>query len=336
MNSTYIIAEVGPNHNGSLNMALKYVDELSSIGVDAIKFQLANPDKLFSLNSKFAKYQIKNAKYKSPKEMIKKTQLSHSEHLEVYNYCQKKNIQYICSAFDLESLKFLNKNFNLEYFKIASGEIFSLDMLEYISKFKKKIILSTGMASFDEVNQCLKILNKNFKKDITILHCISTYPVKIENVNLNVMKEIEKKFKCSVGFSDHTKDILSSIVAVSMGATIIEKHVTFSRKLKGPDHKVSSTISEFKKLVQEVKKINLIKGSGKNIISLGEKEIADVSRKSIVAKKTMTKDHIIKKSDITFKRPGSGILPIYKNKILGKKVKKIIIKDRLISLKDIH
>lgn len=336
MSKTYIIAEVGPNHNGSLKMALKYVDELSNIGVDAIKFQLADPKKLFSKNSKFAKYQIKNSKYKNPKEMIKKTQLSKSDHLHIYNYCNKKNIQYLCTAFDLESLKFLNKNFNLSFFKIASGEIFSLDMLDYISKFKKKIILSSGMASFDEINQCIKILNKNFKKQITILHCISSYPVKIENVNLNVMSKLHKKFNYPVGFSDHTKDILSSIVAVSMGATIIEKHVTFSRGLEGPDHKASSTISEFKKLVKEIRKIDLIKGSDKNIISDEENEIANVSRKSIVANKTLYEKHIIKNSDITFKRPGTGILPIFKNKIIGKKVKNKILKDSVINLKDVH
>ena len=242
----------------------------------------------------------------------------------------------MCTAFDLDSIKFLNKNFNLKYFKIASGEIFSIDVLEYISKYKKKIILSTGMSSYKEINQSIKILNSNFKKNITLLHCISNYPVALKNVNLNVMTELKRRFRCEVGFSDHTKDIFSSIVAVSMGAKIIEKHVTFDRKLKGPDHKASSTISEFDKLVKAIRKIELVKGSAENKISELEKEIANVSRKSIVASKDIKKNKTIKEGDIEFKRPGTGILPIFKNKILGKKAKVKILKDHIIQLKDIH
>ena len=317
-------------------MALEYVDKLSEIGVDAIKFQLTNPNLLFSNESKFAKYQLVNSNYINPKQMIKETQLSKSEHLRIYDYCLKKNIDYLCTAFDLDSIKFLNNNFNMKYFKIASGEIFSIDVLEYISKYKKKIILSTGMATFSEIKQSLKIINSNFKKNITLLHCISNYPVALKNVNLNVMKELKKHFKCDVGFSDHTKDIFSSIIAVSMGAKIIEKHVTFDRNLKGPDHKASSTIREFDKLVKAIRKIEIVKGNSENSISKLEKEIANVSRKSIVAKSDIAKNKIINLKDITFKRPGNGILPIYKNKILGKKTKIKILKDNLIRLKDIY
>ena len=147
---TYVIAEVGPNHNGSLKMAMEYVDKLSDIGVNAIKFQLTKPNLLFSKDSKFAKYQLQNSNYNDPKQMIKETQLSKSSHIKIYERCLKKNIDYLCTAFDLDSIKFLNKNFNLKYFKIASGEIFSIDVLEYISKYKKKIITSRvdGIESF--------------------------------------------------------------------------------------------------------------------------------------------------------------------------------------------
>ena len=332
---TYIIAEVGPNHNGSLEFALEYIEALSLIGVDAIKFQLANPKLLFSKDSKLAKYQKENTKFKSPLEMIKKHQLKPSDHIKLYKRCKKKKIDYLCTGFDLESVKFLNENFDLKYFKIASGEIFSLDMLEYMSNYKKPIILSTGMAKFDEIGETIKILNSNFKKQITLLHCISNYPVKINRVNLNVMNKLKEHFRYPVGFSDHTETIFSSIVAASMGANIIEKHVTFDKKLIGPDHKASSTIEEFKELVQQIRNVETVKGNSNNYISKSEKEIADVARKSIVAKKNLKKNHVLTINDICYKRPGTGILPIFKNKIIGKKIKKNISKDKKILFKDI-
>ena len=332
---TYIIAEVGPNHNGSLEFALEYIDALTLIGVDAIKFQLAEPKLLFSKDSKLAKYQTENTNYKTPLQMIANHQLSQNDHIKLYKKCKKNKIDYLCTGFDLQSVKFLNENFDLKYFKIASGEIFSIDILEYISKFNKPIILSTGMAKFDEISQTIKILNSNFKKNITLLHCISNYPAKINKVNLNVMNKLKELFDYPVGFSDHTETILSSIIAVSMGAIIIEKHVTFDKKLIGPDHKASSTIEEFKELVSEIRKVELIKGNKKNYISKSEIEIANVSRKSIVAKKNLKKNKILSNNDFCYKRPGTGILPIYKNKIIGKKLKKNINKDKLILLKDL-
>ncbi len=333
---TYIIAEVGPNHNGSLEFALDYIDALSLIGVDAIKFQLAEPKLLFSKDSKLAKYQKENTNFKTPLEMISRHQLSQSDHIKLYKKCKRKKIDYLCTGFDLQSVKFLNENFDLKYFKIASGEIFSIDILEYISQFKKPIILSTGMANFDEITQTIKILNHNFKKNITLLHCISNYPAKINTVNLNVMNKLNEIFEYPVGFSDHTESIFSSIVAVSMGATIIEKHVTFDKKLKGPDHKASSTIEEFKELVNEIRKVEVVKGNSKNHISKSEKEIANVSRKSIVAKTNLKKNKMLTDNDLCYKRPGTGILPIYKNKIIGKKLKRNINKDKLILFKDLN
>ena len=327
---TYIIAEVGPNHNGSLDFALDYIDALSLIGVDAIKFQLAEPKLLFSKDSKLAKYQIENTNFKTPLEMISRHQLSQSDHIKLYKKCKRKKIDYLCTGFDLQSVKFLNENFDLKYFKIASGEIFSIDVLEYISQFKKPIILSTGMANFDEITQTIKILNYNFKKNITLLHCISNYPAKINTVNLNVMNKLNEIFKYPVGFSDHTESIFSSIVAVSMGATIIEKHVTFDKKLKGPDHKASSTIEEFKELVNEIRKVEVVKGNSKNYISKSEKEIANVSRKSIVAKQYIRKGDVFTNNNISVKRPGSGISPMLWYKILGTEAKKDYKIDDLI------
>ena len=336
MKNTYIIAEVGPNHNGSFEMASNYVDVLSEIGVDAIKFQLVNPDLLFSENAIFAEYQKNKNSYNSPKNMAKSHQLSHEDHIKIYKKCLEKNIDYLCTPFDLSSLKFLNENFDLKFFKIASGEIFSVDMLEYISNNSKPIILSTGMATFEEIEKTIEILNLNTKKEIIILHCISNYPTKIENVNLNVMKKLQKIFNYPIGFSDHTEDIFSSMIAVSMGAVVIEKHVTFDKNLDGPDHKASSTIEEFEELIKQIRKIEIVRGSEDNKISNEEKEIANVARKSIVANNNIDKDQIISEENICYKRPGFGILPIYKDQVIGKKAKKMILKNYIIKFEDLY
>ena len=335
MNNTYIIAEIGPNHNGSVEMALQYIDELSDIGANAIKFQLTNSDDLFSNESIFADYQKSSNKFRTAKDMIANLQLKPKEHLQLYNKCKEKKIDYLCTAFDLESLIFLNENMNLKYFKIASGEIFSIDMLQYMSNIKKPIIFSTGMATFDEIELSLSILNKNFKKDITLLHCISNYPTSLEDVNLNIMNNLKGTFNYSVGFSDHTIDNLSSIAAVSMGAKIIEKHVTFDKNSDGPDHKASSTINEFSNLVNDIRKIELIKGSNVKEISDKEKEVATAARKSITAKYELPVNKIITNNDICFKRPGTGVLPYESHLIIGKKVKKLIKMNDIIKLNDI-
>lgn len=332
---TYIIAEVGPNHNGSLDMAISYIDELSKIGVNAVKFQLTNPYKLFSNNSFMADYQIQNQKQETPIKMALRHQLKPRDHLKLIKRCKQKKVDYLCTAFDLSSQKFLLNNANLKYIKIASGELFSLDILNLISKSKIPILLSTGMSKFNELQKTINILNSNFPKKIILLHCISRYPAPFKQVNLNVMLKLKKKFKCDVGFSDHTENNMSSTLAVAMGAKFIEKHVTFDKNLEGPDHKASSTITEFKDLVQQIRLVEKIKGNDKNIIGKEEKKISNVARKSIVAKKDLNKNHLITNKDLTFKRPGTGILPIFLDKVVGKRTIKKINRNDIIKLKDL-
>lgn len=335
MSKTYIIAEVGPNHNGSLKLALEMIRKLSSINVDAIKFQLAVPEWLYSKDSFKARYQERSHKH-SALEMCKINQLSHDEHLILHNECKEYDVDYLCSAFDIKSLRFLDEEINVSRYKIASGEISSLDMLDYIRSQNKPIILSTGMATFDEIGRTIKYLNCFQKKDITILHCISSYPAALEDVNMNVMPTLKEKFGYPVGFSDHTIGTISSTVAVSMGASIIEKHVTIDRNMQGPDHQASSTIEEFSELVKSIRAVETIKGSFKKHFSASELDVSKVARKSIVSKNLLNPGHVIKPEDICFKRPGTGILPFDKHLVLGKKVKNMIEKDRIIKIKDLH
>tara|TARA_X000000368_G_C22980878_1_gene689860 strand:+ start:301 stop:1314 length:1014 start_codon:yes stop_codon:yes gene_type:complete len=318
-NKTFIIAEIGPNHNGSTSKALKMIKQLSKSGVDSIKFQLGDPNKVYSDSSFKADYQKKNDDHKSIIEMAKSYQLSHKDHIKISNYCKKKKIIYSCTAFDLESLKFLDKVIKVPFFKIASGEVFSLDMLEYISKRKKPILLSTGMSTFRDISLILKKLNKFKKKDITIMHCVSSYPAKRENLNLNIIDEIKKKFNCKIGYSDHSLGEDACLIAIAKGAKVIEKHVTISKNLIGPDHKSSATIAEFKKLIKKIRNFELILGNGKKKFSKEEMHIQKVARKSVATNRRIFKNEKIKIKDLCFRRPGTGISPFDVKKILGKK-----------------
>ncbi len=263
---TYIIAEIGPNHNGSFQMAKKMISLLKGSGVDAIKFQLANPEKVYSKNSFKADYQIKNTNKGSIKDMSRRYQLSKEDHLKLANLCRKNKIDYLCSAFDKESLEFLVKKIKVKYIKVPSGEITSLDILNYISKLKKKIILSTGMASIGEIKNAIKKLNKKHKQEIVILHCVSSYPTDKKDLNLNIIKEFQKIFKIDIGFSDHSLGNEASLAAVALGAKIIEKHVTISKKMIGPDHSSSSSIKEFYSLVKQIRELEKMLGTSKKKI----------------------------------------------------------------------
>lgn len=328
---TFIIAEVGPNHNGKLDIAIQLIEELSQIGVDAVKFQLTIPENLYSLDSYKARYQIENDTSRSPLEMSRRLQLSYKDHLELNRVCNRNSVQYLCTAFDMESLKFLNNETDISHFKIPSGEILTTDILNYISRFDKPVILSTGMATFDEINKSLEILNQHHKQDITILHCVSNYPAQPEEVNLDIMLELKKRFNCKIGFSDHTLGNEAAIAAVSLGATCIEKHVTFDKNAVGPDHKASADVKEFSALVQSIRKVEKLFGSQDKVFSEDEIEIRKMARKSIVSLHDLHPGHIITENDVTFKRPGTGIPPIELQSIIGKKITKFIEADRVIT-----
>ncbi len=335
MNKTYIIAEIGPNHNGSFQKAKKMISLLKNSGVDAIKFQLANPEKVYSKNSFKADYQIKNTEKGSIIDMSRKYQLSKKDHIKLANLCYKNKIDYLCSAFDKESLEFLVKKIKIKYIKVPSGEITSLDILDYISKLKKKIILSTGMASIDEIKDAIKKLNKNHRKNIVILHCVSSYPTDKKDLNLNVIREFQKIFKIDIGFSDHSLGNAASLAAVAMGAKVIEKHVTISKKMIGPDHSSSSSIKEFYSLVKQIRELEKMLGGSKKRLLTSEKNTRNMSRKSIVANKDLMRGKSLKSSDFVFKRPGTGISPMNLKSIIGMKLKKNIYANNLILMKDL-
>lgn len=326
----YIIAEIGPNHNGDVTTALRMVEQIAATGVDAIKFQMSNPYELYSDDSFKAAYQKTNDKAPTAREMSLRIQLKPEEHLQVYEKCKSLGVDYICTAFDLGSLQFLDTHTDMAYYKIASGEIFSLDIIDYMAKHQRPIILSTGMATYEEVEKSISLLNKYGRKDITILHCISAYPAKYEEVNLLNMLELKDRFGYEVGFSDHTIGNECAIAAVAMGASMIEKHVTYDKNADGPDHKASITIDELATLVQSIRHIESAIGVRERQFSETQREISRVARKSIITKRNISKSEIITLNDICYKRPGIGFLPIEQDQVIGKKAICDIERDRVI------
>ena len=326
----YIIAEIGPNHNGDVTTALRMVEQIAATGVDAIKFQMSNPYELYSDDSFKAAYQKTNDKAPTAREMSLRIQLKPEEHLQVYEKCKSLGVDYICTAFDLGSLQFLDTHTDMAYYKIASGEIFSLDIIDYMAKHQRPIILSTGMATYEEVEKSISLLNKYGRKDITILHCISAYPAKYEEVNLLNMLELKDRFGYEVGFSDHTIGNECAIAAVAMGASMIEKHVTYDKNADGPDHKASITIDELATLVQSIRHIESAIGVRERQFSETQREISRVARKSIITKRNISKGEIITLNDICYKRPGIGFLPIEQDQVIGKKAICDIERDRVI------
>ena len=334
MKKVILIAEAGPNHNGKLKLAYKLVDIAKKCGADFVKFQTSIPEMHISRFAQKARYQIKNTKKGGGQlEMSKKISLTYGEFIKVKKYCKKKKIEFLSTPFDLGSVDFL-KNFKMKYFKIPSGEITNLPYLIKVGKLKKKVILSTGMANMKEIATALKILIKNgtSKKNITVMQCNTEYPTPFKDVNLRAMLTIKKKFKVDIGYSDHTEGIEASLAAVALGAQIIEKHFTISKKFIGPDHKASITESELHNLSQGIKKISLSLGSKEKRITPSETKNLIIARNSLVAAKNIKKGEKFTENNLAVKRPGDGISPMKLFQVVGKIAKKNFVRDELIKI----
>ena len=328
-NKTIIIAEAGVNHNGKINLAKKLIDVASKAGADYVKFQTFNVDDLILKKTKTALYQKRNLKDDvSQYNMLKQYQLADHHHKQLIDYSKKKKIKFLSTAFEEKSLSLLEK-YKLDYIKIPSGEITNYPFLEKISKLNRKVLLSTGMASFAEIKQALNVLKKR-KKNLTILHCTSDYPANFKDLNLNFIKKL-KKFGYDVGYSDHSSSIITPSIAVTLGCKVVEKHFTLSRNLKGPDHKASLEPDELIEMINFIRDVEKMLGSEDKIITKSEQKTKLLVRKSLVARKNIKKGEIFSHENITTKRPGSGVSPFKIKKYFGKKSIKQFKKDQFIT-----
>jgi len=332
MERVLIIAEAGVNHNGDINIAKELVDCAKEAGVNIIKFQTFISEKAVSAVAPKAVYQIEHTgEGESQLDMVKKLELSFDEFIELKSYCENANIEFLSTAFDFESLDFLNE-LDLNYFKVPSGEITNLPYLEKIASYQKPVILSTGMATLEEIESAILILRGNGSGEITVLHCTTEYPAPFEDVNLRAMSTLEKKFDLQVGYSDHTVGIEVPIAAVALGAKVIEKHFTLNREMIGPDHQASIEPHELKQMVDAIRNIERALGNGLKQPTVSEMSNRKVARKSIIAKKNIGKGEVLTTENLTVKRPGTGISPMKWYEVIGNKAIRDFSEDEMIEI----
>lgn len=336
MSHVLIIAEAGVNHNGSVETAKRMIDKAVEAGADVIKFQTFKSEKLVSKSAKQAEYQkknIANAENDSQLDMLRKLELSESDHNELMDYCAKKQIRFFSTAFDMESIDYLH-SLQVGLWKIPSGEITNYPYLKKIAGFSEPVILSTGMCELQDVSEAISVLCDNGlrKEQISLLHCNTEYPTPFEDVNLLAMNELREKFGVRVGYSDHTKGIEVPIAAVALGAEIIEKHFTLDRNMEGPDHKASLEPDELKAMVAAIRNIERALGNGHKRVSESERKNIAVARKSIVAARDIKAGEVFCETNLTVKRPGNGISPMRWEEVIGKIAKKDFQEDELIEL----
>ncbi len=330
MKKTYIIAEAGVNHNGSLDLAIEMVDSAVAAGVDAVKFQTFKADKMISVTAPKAEYQHgKSDPYETQLEMVQKLELDHKAHQALLSHCKTLGIDFISSPFDLASVDFLD-HLGLEIIKIPSGEITNLPYLKKIGRLKRHLLLSTGMADLGEIEDALDLLTGSgtSRDKITILHCTTGYPTPFEDVNLRAIKTIQSAFPgIAVGYSDHTPGIITAMAAVAIGAGVIEKHFTLDRNLPGPDHQASLEPDELAALVTGIRNIETALGSGIKKPSRTDLANLPIVRKSLVAACPIAKGERYTEQNITAKRPGTGISPMRWDEMIGRYANKNYRKD---------
>ena len=331
---TIIIAEAGVNHNGSIELAKNMIDVAVEAGVDYIKFQTFKAERLVSVYAEKADYQKETTNVdESQFEMIKKLELDINAHKELIVYCKKRNIKFISSPFDLESVDLLF-DLGVELYKIGSGEITNYPYLKKIATKCLPVVLSTGMSKLSEVENALEVLmNNGLKREqITLLHANTEYPTPFNDVNLKAMLTLKEAFKVNVGYSDHTHGIEVPIAAVSLGAAVIEKHFTLDKTMEGPDHKASLEPYELKAMVKAIRNIEKALGDGIKQPSASEKKNMTIARKSIIAACEIKKGEKFTEDNITTKRPGTGISPMRWREVLGRTAIKDFAADNLIEI----
>ncbi len=329
-----IIAEAGVNHNGDMVLAKKLIDLAADAGADLVKFQTFNADRLVTQQANKADYQIVTTESaETQHQMLSRLELSAGMHHELIAHCAERNIGFFSTGFDIESVKFL-MSLGMNHFKIPSGEITNLPYLRYIGKLGKHVIVSTGMATLDDIESAINVLEQagTPRSHITVLHCTSEYPAPLEEVNLSAMQSIKAAFDVAIGYSDHTAGIETSIAAAALGATVIEKHFTLDKTLPGPDHKASLEPAELMAMIAAIRNIEIALGDGIKRVTPSELRNKKIARKSIVASKTIKVGDVFSSENITTKRPATGISPMCWDTVIGRKATRNFDVNELIEL----
>lgn len=332
----YIIAEIGVNHNGSIELTKKLICCAKECGADAVKFQTYSTEKLVIPNIPKVQYQKSiTSPNESHFDMLKKLELSREAHRILFEYCRKLDIEFISTPYDITSAQFLLE-LGVKCFKTASVDIVDLPLHEFLGKCKLPTLIATGMATLGEIEEVMEIYHTLGHKDVVLLHCVSNYPCSDLSLNLRVIKTLQVAFNVNVGFSDHSIGFLASSIAVALGAVVIEKHFTLDKSLPGPDHKASSTPEEFKKLVESIRKTEVMLGSSIKKCQPEEVDMANVSRKTIVLNRDITKGETFTVDHLIMKRPGTGLHSRETRNIIGKKARYNLKENHLLNWTDIE
>ena len=313
----FVIGEAGVNHNGDLSLAKKLVDVARRAGADAVKFQSFKAENLVTRRAPKAKYQEQTTgSAESQYEMIEKLELKEQDFKELSDYAHRKGISFLSSPFDKRSVDLLDR-LGVPAFKIPSGEITNFSLLRHIARKRKPIILSTGMSTLGEIEDAVRVIRKQGAGEIVLLHCVTDYPAKIEDMNLRAMETLRHAFGLPVGLSDHSPGVTVPVAAVALGACVIEKHFTLDKSLPGPDHQASLEPEELKQMVRAIREVEKAMGDGSKKPTKDEKQIQKVARRSLVARVSIPKGTVITEAMLDVKRPGTGIEPKYMNKVVG-------------------
>jgi len=329
----FIIAEAGVNHNGSLDLARRLVDAAKAAGADAVKFQTFRAEALVVRSAHKAEYQrrITDAK-ESQFDMLKRLELDAPAHADLMAHCREIGIIFLSSPFDDQSADMLDA-MGVERFKLGSGELTNLPLLGHVAAKRKPIIMSTGMATLDEVATALATFRSNGADDVTLLHCVTEYPCPSDQVNLRAMVTMRAAFGVPVGYSDHTDGTNVAIAAAAIGAVVIEKHFTLDRGMPGPDHKASLEPADFGRMVQAIREVSLALGDGIKRPAACELANIPIARKSVVTVRAVSAGAIITREDLAIKRPGNGIAPADLEKIVGRRAMRDLAADEVITWK---
>ena len=333
--NTIIIAEAGVNHNGDINIAKELIDYAALSGADYIKFQSFKTNNITTSIAKKTKYQVvATGELGNQKSMLNQLELSAQDHVELVSHCKKKSIGFLSTPFDLPSLELLLELDCMDFIKVASGEITNFPLLKKVGLEPKPIILSTGMATKEEIDQAICVIESasTIKKEIFLLHCTSDYPAPYNEINLKAMVNMASYFERVVGYSDHSIGIEVSLAAVALGAKVIEKHFTLDRGMIGPDHSMSLTPTELSDMVKCIRNIEIALGTSDKKPTKSELHNKILVRKSIVASQPIKSGDIFSENNLTTKRPATGISPMLWENVIGKKANKDFLEDELITL----
>jgi len=330
----YIIADIGANHNGDMELAKKMIDELAQIKCNAAKFQSWNKNSLFTKGFYKEKSQFMDETFGTLEQMVENFSISKDDHIALKKYCVWKKITFCSSSFSFTEVDMLDE-LGVPFFKIASMDLNNINFLKYIARKRKPIILSTGMGTLSEIDNALNAIFQAGNNEVIILHCISIYPPDDSIVNLKNIIMLKDTFGLPVGFSDHTIGTSIPLAAIAMGAKVIEKHFTMNKNLPGWDHTVSANVEEMKLIIVGGRRIIKAQGNYNRTVSDDEYKQRASFRRSAVSKKDLEKGHILASNDIDFKRPGSGIKPDELDYIVGREIKREIKRDEIIDWKDL-